>query len=360
MSDVTFNTGANFAEGAAILSPVIQEIASQAEAQVGLEDEAAKLGFVRGVITTPSGEITSMIGPEPLRKIAEDGEAPLRIIEQGYTKGYAMDTYGLKHKCTKLFLKWIENGAQVEGADSSVKAELNKFKEQIQNLVDGAKLTMNEVLTKVLAEGFASTTTGAAFGPGSKLGDGQYLFSASHPVKKFPSTTFTNIATGALSASTLEATIALYKSQVKTGNGYRVKCPSVFQLLVPRALETTARKILNTPGSQAGIYAGTGTNANLLNVFSFNGSAVELVVLDMLGEVDAYGNKIGGANADAMWFLLNKEYAMKYKTFRFFTLWNPEMTMWKNDETDSVFTKITMHFGADAYNAEAIMGYPGA
>ena len=130
-----------------------------------------------------------------------------------------------------------------------------------------------------------------------------------------------------------------------------IKTPSMYTLLVPRALETTARKLLNTPGSQSGVYAGTGSNANLLNVFSFNGSAVEIVVLDMLGEDDGRGNKVGGTNANTMWFLMNKEYATRYKVFRINRLRDKEIKMFMDDETDSVFTKITATFEVDHYDA---------
>lgn len=58
-----------------------------------------------------------------------------------------------------------------------------------------------------------------------------------------------------------------------------------------------------------------------------------------------------------MWFLLNKEYALRYKAFRLFKLWDREIKMWQDDETDSFYTKITMHFGVDHYNPEALMGF---
>lgn len=60
-SNVVFQTGANFAEGVGILSPLIQEIANQSEAQVGLEAQAEKFGFVMGDALTPKGEITAMV-----------------------------------------------------------------------------------------------------------------------------------------------------------------------------------------------------------------------------------------------------------------------------------------------------------
>lgn len=356
MSNITFATGANFAEGRDILNPVIQEIINQNQAQVGLEDEMPLLGFTMGSAMTPDGEITGMVGPEPLQPMDEDGVASLVTILQGWTKKYQLSEYGLKNKCTKIFSKWIENGAQMQGADSSVLIELNKFKEQIERLLDGNILTRNEVMTKVFANGFSVT---AAYGPGSATGDGVALFSASHVIKK-TGATFSNLLGSALSAASLEAAIQTYKTAMYTPNGYRVKTPDIFTLMVPRALETTARKILNSNGDQAGIYAGTANNANLLNVFSFQGSKVRLVVLSMLGELGADGAKIGGANADAMWFLANTEYNLKYKAFRVFQLWDKDVSMWKDDETDSIFTKITTYFTADAYNWEGIMGYPGA
>ena len=275
---------------------------------------------------------------------------------QGYTKSYAMDTYTIRHKVTKVFLEWLKKGAHMNGVDSSVAKELQSFKEAIERMVDGSMLTLNELITRVFADGFSVTS---AFGAGSASPDGVSLFSASHVIKK-TGATFSNLIAGALSAATLETAIQNYKTQIKTANGYRVKTPDVFDLLVPRALETTARKILNSNGDQAGVYAGTGSNANLLNVFSFQGSKVRLTVLDMLGEQAEDGTVIGGANADAMWFLMNKEYALKYKAFRIFRLWDNEITMYKNDETGSLWTQLSTHYGVDHYNPEACMGYPGA
>ena len=356
MSDIQFVTGANFEEGKGILSPIIQEIANQTEAQVGLENEISKYGFVVGDALTPEGEITAMVGPEPLQPIDEDGVAPLVTLMQGYTKKYQMKTYALKHKCTQVFAKWIEQGSQIQGADSSVLKELQSFKEAVERLVAGSILTLNEVITNVYAKGFSVTS---AYGPGSASPDGKALFAADHIIKKTGGT-YSNILGGELTAATLEAGIQQYKTTVRTPNGYRVKTPEIFDLMVPRALEITARKILNSNGDQAGIYAGTGNNANLLNVFSFQGSKVRLTVLDMLGEPGMDGTKIGGANADKMWFLLNKDYALKFRAFRIFRLWDNYVTMYRNDETDSVFTKLSTHFTADHFNPESVMGYAGA
>ena len=77
---------------------------------------------------------------------------------QGYTKSYAMNTYAAKHKCTKVFYEWIKKGAQMVGADSSVVAELNKFKDQVERLVQGSALTMNIQIANVFAKGFSITS----------------------------------------------------------------------------------------------------------------------------------------------------------------------------------------------------------
>ena len=265
-----------------------------------------------------------------------------------------MKSYGAKHKCTKVFLEWLKNASTIQGADSSVKVELNKFKEAIERLVAGSMLVMNEQIAQVYAKGFSVTS---AYGAGSAGGDGKALFATDHPIKKTGGTFSNRAAAGqVLSAANLEAAILAYKTNVKTANGYRIKLPEVFDLLVPRVLETSARKILNSNGDQAGVYAGTGTNANLLNVFSFQGSKVRLTVVDMIGELAADGTTIGN---DAMWFLLNKEYALRYKAFRVFRLWSNEITSWVDNETDAMFTKITTHFGVDFYNPECVYAYAG-
>ena len=92
----------------------------------------------------------------------------------------------------------------------------------------------------------------------------------------------------------------------------------------------------------------------------FDGSKVRLTVVDMLGQPDVDGTVIGGANADAMWFLMNKELAMKVKAFRLFTLWDNEVTMYENEATSSTFVKLDSHFMTDHFNPETIVGYPGA
>jgi hypothetical protein len=135
-----------------------------------------------------------------------------------------------------------------------------------------------------------------------------------------------------------------------------MRTADVYTLLVPRALETTARTILNSGNNMAGMFAGTGSNANLLNQFAFEGNKIELVVVDMLGEPDENGVAIGNT---AMWFLMDKAYALRYKAFRMFTLWSNEVDNYFDKSTKSYIVDITTGLGFDHYQPEAIVGYLG-
>lgn len=68
-----------------------------------------------------------------------------------------MKTYGGRLKTTKLFIEWLKNAQTLNGADSSVKAELNKFKDGVVRLMRSSKRTINREITNVLAKGFSIT-----------------------------------------------------------------------------------------------------------------------------------------------------------------------------------------------------------
>lgn len=68
-----------------------------------------------------------------------------------------MKTYGGRLKTTKLFLEWLKKAQTLNGADSSVKAELNKFKDGIVRLMRSSKRTINREITNTLAKGFSIT-----------------------------------------------------------------------------------------------------------------------------------------------------------------------------------------------------------
>lgn len=352
--NVKFSNGAFFDTGRDILTPLLVEMENEFETIAGLEDEYTKLGFTMYTPLTPDGKISSLIWPQALVKIGEDEEAPVLTLEQGYIKWYELETRALQHKITKVFKKWLESNQGIAGADSSVKAELANLVDAMKYLVEGYALTLNIIATKVLANGFSVS---AANWPGSPSWDGKSLFATDHIIKKtwgtFSNVIYSTTNNPAFSATALQDAIIKMKKDLRAMNGRRIKTPEYFDLVVGRALETTARQILNSTSDQAGVYAWTGNNANLLNVFSFNGSKVRLVVSNILWDLGEVDSEVVGS--DTQWFVLNTEQLVKRKAFRLIHLWEKEITVYTNEATSSTFVKLDTHFTADHYDAQSFI-----
>ena len=340
-------TGHFFENSQDLLVPTLVDIINQRIAESGYDDEFMKVGFVNEKVFTKDGTITSMVGPEALKEIVEGASAPLINKEQGFEKGFRVKLYARKMVVSKLLSKWIMKNETLSSADNSVQSEITKLMEDVAFLADGAKLTLNNEGIGVLADGFVATS---AYGAGSASPDGVALFSASHVVKK-DSSTYSNLSTGALTATTLEAAIQLHKVTIKMGNGRRVRTANVYKLLVPRALETAARKILVAGGQLAGSYDPTN-----MTIFDFQGSKVELIVSDVLGQTDDNGGLVG---TDTNWFLINSELARQIKAFRVFELYGQEVTTWYDDDTGNFYVKLDMAFWVDHYQPECITGSTG-
>lgn len=365
ISNLNLQTGGNFAAGAQVLSPMILEMYSQREAQIGMEDQSSALGFVPFMVYAPSQVVTSMIGPTASQAVDDDETLKIKAIVQGYEKSYNLQQYGNAYRCTKVLTKWIEAGASGSNLSDGIKAELEKLKENIEALVDGDMIRQNIEAAQVYAKGGLATS---AFGAGSPAGDGVALFSTAHVVKSTGATYSNRMAAGKLlTATTLEEAIQKFKTEIKMDNGYSVKTADVYTLYVGRALEVAARKILNSTGAQAGMFAGTGSNSALLNTFNFQGSKVELVVIDMLGEPDGSGvaaSVVGGdaATAAKMWFLTNKAELVKYRGLRRVSLpsWNREVRVYQENNPAATYAAVDNYFAFDHFGAHPFMvGYLG-
>jgi len=344
MTPIAPKTGHFFENSQDLLTPTLVDIINQRIAESGYDDEFMKVGYVNEKVFTKDGTITSMIGPEALKEIVEGATAPLINKEQGYEKGFRVKLYARKMVVSKLLSKWIMKNETLASADNSVQAEIRKLMEDVTFLADGAKLTLNNQGIGVLADGFSITN---AYGAGSASPDGVALFSTSHIVKK-DGTTYSNLETGALTATTLEAAIQKHKVTIKMGNGRRVRTADVYQLLVPRALETAARKILVAGGQLAGTYDPTN-----ITIFDFQGSKIELIVSDVLGQTDDNGGLVG---SDTNWFVINSSLARQIKAFRVFELYGQEVTTWYDDDTGNYYIKLDMAFGVDHYQPEVVVG----
>lgn len=348
--NVKFSNWAFFDTWRDILTPLLVEMQNEFETIAWLEDEYSKLWFTVYTPITPDGKISSLVWPQCLGKIGEDEEAPVLTLEQGYIKWYELEVRALQHKVTKVFKKWLESNQGITWADSSIKQELSNLVSAMKYLVEGYMLSLNIVATKVLTLWFSVS---AANWPWSASWDGKALFATDHIIKKTGGT-FSNIITSwtvnpVLNATSLQAAIEQLKKDLRAMNGRRVKTPEFFDLIVGRSLETTARTILNNTSDQAGVYAWTWSNSNLLNVFSFNWNKVRLVVSGIMGDLWETDSEI--VWSDIMWFVANTEQLAKRRAFRIIQLWDKEITVYTNDATSSTFVKLDTYFTADHYDA---------
>jgi len=118
--------------------------------------------------------------------------------------------------------------------------------------------------------------------------------------------------------------------------------------MVPRELETTAREILND-GSK---FSGQGSNSEALNVFSFEGSNLKLVVLDTVGSLDKSGNLIG---TTTQWYIYNKQGAMEAQAARFIELYPAEIEVYRNEDNKNQFISIDLSCTVDHYGLESFI-----
>ena len=353
MASIEFNTGANLAEGKDILSPLFVELVDQAVRDSGFEDEKAKLGFVDETAITPDQKYSSIVGPEPMKKVVEEENSPITVIKSGFEKGVQPEKYALKTAVSDMFAAWVRKGAQIQGADSSVKRELDKLLSNSERLIRSDLLTRNIEMSKIYTSGFVSTS---AFGPGSKSPDGQALFSASHATKA--GTTFSNLGTTLeLTAANLEAAIQAMKLFLDD-SGYRVKRPKAYKLVVPAELELKALKLMNSVNNTAGEFSGTDNNANKINPFFFANHKVEVVVADMFNQKDGNGVSIGnGTN----WFVVNPDFIAASKALKVVSLIDRTLNMWTNEDNGTTYVGLKAAFAVDHIGAEkGIWGTIGA
>lgn len=349
---VTFGpSGYNVAAGKSILNPTISEIIDQATRIAGINESdkvASDLGFTMYQPLTPDETFTSMRPVTPAPSYGEGEVTPLKKRDEGYRKSTKMVKFGDKISVSDEMLAWIETGTTIDGADSSLKRELMKLGNDVESLVQSIDMTKSILMSSVIGFGAVGT---AAYGPGSLGGDDKALFADDHPNAGF---TLDNNAATALDATNLLAAINAMKA-FKGENGYLLKVPSVFTLVVPRALESTARVLLNSTSDQAGLYAGTGSNANLLNQFMFNGQRVELVVSDFIGQdsgsVLSFSGLSGTIGSATSCYLLNKEGLKRDKAFKFGSLWDKRVETWREHDTGLNWVKVSMYANADHFGA---------
>lgn len=299
---------------------------------------------------------TGVAGPTELDVINENGVKPEQDKTKLPNKGFAIVEWGGKIPVTFLMTQWLKTSQSLSGADSSVKREWMQFADNSRYLLEGAQMNITQEMIKLWILGLDPVTT--VFGPGSPTPKGKPLFSQTHPVRN-GTQTFANVAPTniVLTNANLQVAIDILKVGVRNENGYYVLAPQVYKLFVSKRNAVTARQILNTAGSQAGIYSGVAANANQKNQFSFNGNMIEIVELTWLGQRDKNGVLLG---TDDYWFLSNPPQQQISRGFRIIDLYQPTMKNYINNETDAYVTDIRLGFAVDHYGAESsIFGSKG-
>lgn len=357
MASSIFNNAFSFASAnESVLAPEIAELIDETVVSYEYRTDALeKMGYTREVVKNPQAEYGGTVfGAPELSEITEDEVLPILPTGVGNKKTYKIREFGNKIKVTKLMYDWLGTTETIAEADSMVQSEFSKLRDGMRSIKMSAIKRMNFEATRVLTDGRVAT---ASDGPGSPTPNGVALFSDSHPYTQdlVTAETFQNVlgnsfgtADKVLDATSLQNALNVLKSEVRTQVGDRIMTPSRYILLVSRRGAVNARQILNTAGSNAGIYSGTGDNAAALNTFSFDGNIVEIVEVDALGATSKQGN-IG---TDDYWFLVNAEAMAQYKALKYFELNNGEFNMRRNDDTNAYYTSLYKACAFDHYNAE--------
>ncbi len=335
--EITFNGW-----GSDLMDPMITKVVDQ----INLERKWAKvkeaLGFTDTRPLSSKETYSSVNGVNELPSILENGTKEEIEVSVGPEKGYRINEFGGKITSSFLFGEWLKKSQTLKGASDDLKAEFVNQAKKAKKLMLAADKGMEYECTKVYTLGFSISN---AYGPGSATPKGQPLFSNSHTVFATGGV-FSNLQTGALSATTLKEAIQKH-IDIRLENGDRVDQPRTegYTLFVSPDGEMAAREILNN-GSKFGA---TGNNSSLENVFMFEGSRVKLEVMERLGSYDRNGALIG---TTTMWFLVNKPALKMSEALKCIRLYSPIVKQYMNDETDQSIVDIRNGFAVDHYGAE--------
>ena len=354
--EVIFNNGVTYATGAStVFNAYITETIKQYRMEES-EDLKAKMGFTTTTALNPNQVFSTAYGIQSLDNLGEGETKKEMDREIGPKKGFAIKEFGNKITTTHLFTERSRKAKDLAGAPESIQAECVSISENAKVLMQGAERRVMEEMVKLWTLGFANT---ASYGPGSLTPKGQFLFDDDHSISML-GTTQSNLlssGTGALTSARLQAGLDQAKGML-FDNGHRVGQPKgeAYKIFVSTVNAVTARQILNTEGSQAGMFsarADSGTNVqysgSIVNQYNFKGNLVEVVELDILGTYDNTGTAIG---TNDYWFLMNARYIREAKALRYIDLYPIKVNTYFVDDTNNEVADIRMGLAVDHYGAE--------
>ena len=358
--DITvLSNGVEFeGSGREVLDGLITRTIDQTDLVENHKQYKALLDITDTALLNPDQKFSSRIPNAGLQTITERGIKPTRDHKFWPKKGISQREVGAKFTTSYLMTQWARKGQNLKDAPDSIQAELITVRNDSKDLVMGYDITYAEEMVKVLTLGFSVTTIAPDGTTNACARDGLSLFNASHEL--LDGTTFSNIVTGTaytdVATGATKLTDAINKLKgMKFDNGKKVmQNKSPYKLYCSRLRETFWLEVINNGSDKAG----TGNNSAKENIFSFRNNLVQVIVIDLLGDVDADGNTIG---SNDMWFLTNPTAIKKMEAIRCAELYTPRVKTWENDETDEINTSIRAIVGANHYDAEfAIVGSTGA
>lgn len=354
---VLFNNGLTYAAWATdVLNGMLTDIIEQDKlSYVGkqTEDLMSKMLYTPTKALNPEQTFTEQVGAYELDTITEGQSLPMIDVEKGADKGFQLIMKGGKLKVTKYFMEWLKQNKNLDGADSSIQAYYQRLASATINLSRGALKSRYDEMANVIAKGWVATS---AFWPGSPTPYGKSIFYNAHPIMNGTSS-FSNVLDGtgqtvdkALSATSLQWALDNHKTRLRMQNGDFVgNAAGTYELRVPRALEQTARVILQQNNDTKFMFAGTGTNANLLNSFTFKGNVVTLKVIEPRGRTLKDGTTLGN---NTMRVVVNSEAINEGKALRYITLWGENVETHYDFDTKNYFASIDLSFAADHYGCQ--------
>lgn len=159
------------------------------------------------------------------------------------------------------------------------------MKQRASELGRLAKYSKEVLATSIFTLGNSSAVT---------TGDGQNLFSASHPIRKGATATQSNIGTGALTRATLNTARSAMRQFLTPAGLHMINVPNL--LMTGVTLEAQAIEALDS------VYNGTVNQAG--SVADFSSNSVRKFGIDLL--INPF------IEDQSDWFLINKDYASDY------------------------------------------------
>ena len=354
---VLFNNGLTYAGWATnVLNGLLTDIIEQDKLSIFAKQAdviKSDMQFTDTKALNPGQVFSEQVGAYELDEINEWQSLPTIDVEKGADKGFSLKMFGAKLKITKFFMEWLKQNQNIQGADSSVQALYQKYAAATINLSRASLKSQTDEMAQVYAKGWVKTS---AYWPGSPTPYGKALFATDHPIMNSTSS-FSNVLNGTgqtankvLSATSLQWSLDNHKTVLRLQNGDFVgNFAGQYDLLVPRALEQSARVILQQNNDTKFMFAGTGSNANLLNTFTFKGNVVTLKVVSSRGRTLKDGTTLGSST---MWVVTNPEWIREATALKHITLWGENVETHYDFDTKNYFASIDLSFADDHYGLQ--------